>query len=425
MNTTSTKAETHLQPSFPGYSLKERDRRWVLARKLMDDEGLDGLLVTGQANRGAPNVAPDAYLSNDRTGGWLILPREGHPILLSWSGLHLLLQAVESKRGLTPWIGPDHHWLGTNAAMVKKAFEQTGLLSARVGIIGLEPAGPRQESFISYSAWESVSAQLPNVSFVHVWRRFARMMLVKGDEEIEVVKQCANAGEEMSRAFVAAAKPGVTEADVYAQTMAAAFIGGANSAAFIIQSGHDNPAWGFPDWLVRPVRSRTLEKGDLVQSELFPTYGMLETQQQVCVSLGKMHPIHQSAAQVAREAYEIGLEKLRVGNTFGEVDDAMTGVVQRAGGWFCTPQIHSLNPISSLSGLSSFGMENYSGASSYTPIPPKAARGQEIVLQAGMTFAMEANCHFGDRRINIGGTVLLTNSGPVELNEIANHVVEL
>jgi Xaa-Pro dipeptidase len=176
---------------------------------------------------------------------------------------------------------------------------------------------------------------------------------------------------------------------------------------------------------VRPVRSRTLDRGDLVQSELFPTYGLMETQQQVCVSLGKMHPVHQKAAEVAREAYDVGLEKMRVGTTFGEVDDAMTDVVKRAGGWFVTPQIHSLNPISVLSGLSTFGMENFSGAGSYAPIPPKAARNKEIVLQAGMTFAMEPNCHFGDRRINIGGTVLLTQSGPVEMNTIANHVVEV
>ena len=418
-------AKSELQPSFPGYSMKERDRRWALARKLMDDEGLDGLLVTGQANRGAPNVAPDVYLSNDRAGGWLVFPREGDPILLSWSGLHLICQAVESKRGMTPWIRPDHHWLGRDAAMVKKAFEANGLMSARVGVIGLEPAGPRQESFLSHSAWESVSAELPNVKFVHVWRRLARMMLVKSQEEIEVIRHCANAGEKMSEAFVAAARPGMTEADVYAQAMAAAFTGGANSAALIIQSGPDNPAWGFPDWLVRPVRSRTLDRGDIVQSELFPTYGLMETQQQVCVSLGKMHPVHQKAAEVAREAYDVGLEKMRVGTTFGEVDDAMTDVVKRAGGWFVTPQIHSLNPIAVLSGLSTFGMENFSGAGSYAPIPPKAARNKEIVLQAGMTFAMEPNCHFGDRRINIGGTVLLTQSGPVEMNTIANHVVEV
>jgi Xaa-Pro dipeptidase len=134
-------AKSELQPSFPGYSMRERDRRWALARKLMDDEGLDGLLVTGQANRGAPNVAPDVYLSNDRAGGWLVFPREGEPILLSWSGLHLICQAVESKRGMTPWIRPDHHWLGRDAAMVKKAFEANGLMSARVGVIGLEAAG--------------------------------------------------------------------------------------------------------------------------------------------------------------------------------------------------------------------------------------------------------------------------------------------
>jgi hypothetical protein len=40
-----------------------------------------------------------------------------------------------------------------------------------------------------------------------------------------------------------------------------------------------------------------------------------------------------------------------------------------------------------------------------------------------MSFAFEPNCHLGDRRINIGGTVLATDAGPIELNEVANRMV--
>jgi Xaa-Pro aminopeptidase len=417
------KHEPSLRPSYPGYSLKERDRRWALARRLMDEEGLDGLLVAGQANRGAPNVAPDVYLSNDRAGGWLIFPRKGAPSLLSWNGMHILCHAVETKLGHTPWISPENFWPTKDPKNLKKVFEAEGLQSARIGIIGLDGGGPRLESAISQSAWENIQEALPNVKFVKVWHKFARMIVELSPEEIEVLKQCADAGERMSEAFVDAVKVGANETDVYSAVMAACVDAGANCSGFIIHSGPNTPAWGFPDWLVRPVRPRALQNGDIVQCELFPSYGTMETQQQVCVALGDVHPDHLKAAEVARQAYEVGLEKLRVGVSFGEVSEAMDAVVKGVGGWFVTPHIHSLNPIAIMAGLSSYGMDKFSEAGRYPPVAEKPMIGADIVIKAGMSFAFEPNCHLGDRRINIGGTVLATDAGPIELNEVANRMV--
>jgi len=84
----------------------------------------------------------------------------------------------------------------------------------------------------------------------------------------------------------------------------------------------------------------------------------------------------------------------------------------------------SLNPIAVMSGLASVGMEMFSGADRCSPIPARPVIGGDVVLEAGMTFALEPNCHLEDRRINIGGSVLLTEKGPVELNTIANNVVQ-
>ncbi len=47
------------------------------------------------------------------------------------------------------------------------------------------------------------------------------------------------------------------------------------SAYLIIHSGPDNPSWGPPPWLVRPGNPLVIEKGDVVQRELFPSYGSL------------------------------------------------------------------------------------------------------------------------------------------------------
>jgi Xaa-Pro aminopeptidase len=39
-----------------------------------------------------------------------------------------------------------------------------------------------------------------------------------------------------------------------------------------------------------------------------------------------------------------------------------------------------------------------------------------MVLEPGMTFAFEPGCGFGSRIVTIGGTVIVGDDGPIELN---------
>jgi Xaa-Pro aminopeptidase len=44
--------------------------------------------------------------------------------------------------------------------------------------------------------------------------------------------------------------------------------------------------------------------------------------------------------------------------------------------------------------------------------------GGDLVLQAGMTFALEPNCVLGRRRVNVGGTVIVSENGVEEVNTL-------
>jgi NaMN:DMB phosphoribosyltransferase len=58
---------------LPGYSLAERDRRWVLARAIMAAENVQALIAYGGPEcAGMAGFAPDAYFSNDRPGSIVI-----------------------------------------------------------------------------------------------------------------------------------------------------------------------------------------------------------------------------------------------------------------------------------------------------------------------------------------------------------------
>ena len=411
-------------PQYPGFSTRERDRRWRRARELMDAQGVDALLVSGEKGQGqgAPIIAPDTYLTNDRPGGMVVLPRDGDPVTMVWAAQVVAGHAQGELRGEGSWIKPQNIWVGRNAQRLAEIIRSMGLDKSKIGVIGLDPAGPMGEGFISHFAWQGIVAELPNAAFKSVWQPFAEMMSVLSDEEIAALKQACDAGERMCEVLLDITKPGVTEAELYAAALSSSILNGANSSWIILQTGPDNTCWGPPNWIFRPIRPRTIQDGDLVLTELFPSYGMMEAQQQLTIAVGKVPDVVQKCADVAREAYDRGLEKCRAGITFGEMADAMIKPVLDAGGWFMTPQVHSMNPITLMVSLAAHGVDNMVNSHLYPKITVKSDRGRDVILQPGMSFAFETNCHLDHRRVNIGGTVVVTENDPLEFNVLANHM---
>jgi Xaa-Pro dipeptidase len=58
--------------------------------------------------------------------------------------------------------------------------------------------------------------------------------------------------------------------------------------------------------------------------------------------------------------------------------------------------------------------------SRYPALGGLTTRGADVALRPGFSFAFQANCALGRRRVNIGGTVVLTDQGPQELNTLPN-----
>jgi Xaa-Pro aminopeptidase len=388
----------------------------------MDAQGVDALLVAGEKGQGSPMIAPDTYLTNDRPGGTVVLPRNGDPVTMVWAAQVVGGHAQGELRGEGSWVLPKNVWVGRNAERLAAIIKSMGLDKSRIGVVGLDPAGPRGEGFISHFAWNGIVKALPDATFKAVWDPFAEMMSVLSDEEIAALRQACDAGERMCEALLEVTKPGANEAELYAAAMAASYLNGANSSGLIMQTGPDNTCWGPPNWTFRPIRPRTIEEGDLVLTELFPSYGMVEAQQQLAIAVGKVPASVDKCADVARRAYEAGLETCRPGATFGELADAMIKPVHDAGGWFMTPQIHSMNPITVMVSMAAYGLDNMVNSHLYPKITVKPDRGRDIVLQPGMSFAFETNCHLDNRRVNIGGTVIVTKNGAEELNDLANYM---
>ena len=336
-----------LHSAVPIFSLAERDRRWNVARAFMNRERLDALLVFGEHEDAGPApVCFDTWFTNDRAGTTVLFPRTGEPVVFMPLPTFLLDHMEAVRRGDGSWVAAKDVRLGRHSAEIAQVLGEQGLAKTRIGVIGLDPYIPwHPEGIVPYHLWNRILARFPDAEFTPVGLDFARLMMPLGDEEIAVVRRSAMIGDAMAHAMVEAARPGVSEAKVYAAGMALAYEAGTVVPGMHLWSGPAPVASGPPQWAYRPQAPRILQDGDFIHAEVFSTFGMRQTQHQVAIAIGKVHEDIERAARVARESYDAGLDALRVNRTFGEVAEAMLAPLETSGGWVRGPQIHGLNPI--------------------------------------------------------------------------------
>jgi Xaa-Pro aminopeptidase len=160
-----------------------------------------------------------------------------------------------------------------------------------------------------------------------------------------------------------------------------------------------------------------LEPGDIVQAEIFAWFGGLEAQVQMSVAIPPVSEVNSQCAQLARQAYEEGLRNLKPGKKFAEVVEAMEVVLDRPGVWHLTPLIHSMNPMLCI-GPTGVRIESLPGVEAYGQVGTGRIRGGDVVLEPGMVFELEPNACIERHRVNIGGTVIVTEIGNEPLNKL-------
>ncbi len=413
-----------LSSAVPSYSAAERDRRWRLARDLMQEQEVDALIVYGDREGSFPApFAHDTYFTNDRPGAIVVFPREGQPISIVAFPMAVADQMEARLRHEAVWIQPENVFAGKRGATLVEVLKKQGLAGSPIGVIGLEPYPPYYfDGAIPFNTWNTVLADLPQAKFKPIQKRFLEAIATRSKEELAVLKWCAQVGEKMCEAMLAATRPGVTEGDVYSAAMEACPKNGGFAGLILLGSGREYFAWGPPSWIYRPHAPRTIRKGDVILAEVFCNFGMLETQHQPTIAVGAVHPDFMKAAEVARKSYEAGLKALHPGSRFGDVVDAMEEPVRRAGGQHIHPWIHGINPFgTALSGFD--GFSQVPTAARYGRVGQIPRVGNDLVLQPGMSFAFEPNCAFGRHVVNLGGTVVVGEQSPIELDHISTNLM--
>jgi Xaa-Pro aminopeptidase len=403
-----------MQP--PVLSVAERDRRWALVRGLMRERGFDGLLVAGFRSR----EAYETYISDDYNEGCVIFPLEGDPVVITWAPLRVMRARWSQERGTRLWV--DDYRVATSGTAVADVLREKRLAESSLGVVGLRSQAPTEiYGAIPANFWMELTAALPKARWEDVSEEFSHLMLVKSEEELAQVRHAARAAEAACRVLVEVAAPGIGEEVVFAEATREMLRHGIGLRypMIVMNSGPHTLSWGPPRWTTSGEAPRILARGDLLQMELMPLCGNQEVQVQATVALDPLDDTNLQCERVARASYEAGIKAMKPGMTFADLVAAMEEPLRSAGCWGYTPLVHSVGPHF-LMGRTTVNQEQTKLDVRF--VGANAARQRQAVLQPGMVFAFEPNACIGNHRVNIGGTVVVTQTGCEELNHIPTSV---
>lgn len=402
----------------PLLGVQTRDRRWDMTRSFMREHGLSALIVCGCRGR----ESYETYLSGESVQGVVVFFVESPPIYLTWSAFRILGRSdPDNERRY--WI--DDIRAGLLGPGIVAALTERHLGGNRIGVVGVESRNPMElEGCVPYRVWKYVEDAFPDVEFVEVSDTYSIVMMQKGSDELEVARYCAEVGENACRRMLAVVREGVAECDVYAEIMSVIARSGLTAVApgLIVQSGKEKLSWGPPEWGVATTRPRQLRRGDVVYAELMPSFGGIETQQQMTVVIGPIPPALADLGSVARAAYVAGLDAMRPGTTFSQVCDAMRAPLRDAGCWHLSPLVHSVSPATLIGSLYGDAEEALPSAGSTVAEIPIT---MDTELRAGMLFSLEPNACRGRQRVNIGGTAIVSDGGGEALNSVCCGILNV
>ncbi|MEJ2665789.1 MAG: M24 family metallopeptidase [Deinococcales bacterium] len=305
------------------FSRSEMERRWALARGLMDRHDLEALLLFGNSGVNRHNEANVFWLSNhlDLHHCYLVVPREEglEPALYTGLTNHVPNARQVSDVAEIAWGGYDP------AATVAARLRSQGLSRARVGLVGVNATFGMGMPFQHHRA---LTEALPALELVDVTREFARLRAVKSSEEIAWLRKAAAFTDRTIDALRAEVRPGLPEyALLGIIEHAYRADGGQPHIAFLRSMPMDAPNGCLP---AQNPSSRRIEEGDVVITEISASYWGYSGQIHRPIFVGREPtPAWQRMFDTAREAYDRMAGVIRPGASEGDVVRAASVIGER------------------------------------------------------------------------------------------------
>jgi Xaa-Pro aminopeptidase len=224
--------------------LNERDRRYGLIRQEMAKQGLDGLVVIGNAQINQKGFVK--YLTNYRSILYnliVIFPLEGEPLLLVPSPVQ------QYWANLLSWIPDVREEVPGLAESIVKSLEDKGLSKGRLGLIN--------DRIMPADIYRSLINALPQASFSDATTIIENLRMIKTPGEQELVRGSARLADLSFRVMADLIKPGMTEREILADIDRALLAGGAEDIFHLFSS---KPGNLYP----YAATDRKIEKGDVI-----------------------------------------------------------------------------------------------------------------------------------------------------------------
>jgi Xaa-Pro dipeptidase len=298
---------------YDKFSPAEMERRWSLARELMRQENLIGLLLFGNSGVNRHNEANIFWLSNhlDLHHNYLVAPfDEGiEPALYTGLANHVPNARQVSDIPIIEWGGYDP------AASVAGRLRETGQTKGRLGIVGVNH---KFGMGMPYQHYHTLRGALPELDLVDVTLPFTRLRTIKSDEEIAWLRKAAAFTDRTIYALQEEVRPGMTEYSLLGIIEGSYRAeGGIPHIAFLRSMAMDDPSGCLP---AQNPSDRVIREGDVIITEISASYWGYSGQIHRPIFVGAEPTAEwQKMFDTALSAYERMAEAIRSGATERDV----------------------------------------------------------------------------------------------------------
>ena len=367
---------------YPTFSDQEMARRHQAIQTLMDQEGVDALLVYGTGR-----YSSDVYWLTDwpcSREAYVLFQNGKEPVVLMQLFNHFPMARVMS-------IVKDVRWAGANTGnSVLELVRERGLESKKIGLVGALP----------YQHYNRLREKFPNASFVDLGGKMRMMRTVRSVEEIDRIRVASKLTDQSIQAVAQELKEGMREDEIPA-IIEPVYLkqGGYAGIHFMSSMPMRHPDFPVPSQF---QSSRKLQKGDCLITEISGAYSGYSGQIHRTFSIGEgPTPEWRKMHDAAVEGFETLARVIKDGATTTEAEEAAE-IIHERGYSIYDDLVHGVNQ--------------------YPPIfQTKTTRrhdSREITFRANMVIVIQPNLMTHDEKMGLqfGETLVVTNKGCESLN---------
>lgn len=356
------------QPEYAMFPTEEYLTRVEKARALMDQRGIDALLLTAKENV--------VYFSGIRTIGWnskhrpmgIVLPRDKNKPVVSIIPESLYEVSFHSSwiDEVRPWGG----WRRTDAVPdpITGFYNACRELGVETGTIGLE-LGYGQRIAMSQDDFSELRGKLPNAKLVDASNLIWDLRMVKSDLEVAALRKACDATNKAFEKGFSSIYPGMTERELAANIMAELALQTQELPGFLmVRSG--KLKYGMIN--VSPFE-KPMQPGDLVVVDVGANYNYYWSDFMRMASIGEPTAEQRRFFEAEIASQQAGVDVIRPGIKLHEIFDACYDVLMEHGMKEHVPGLERVGH--------GVGLDVHE--------PPSIAKGSQVIVQPNMMLTVE------------------------------------